>query len=371
MTPGPTMVPERVLLAMARPIIHHRMPAFEEIFAEVMEGLRYIFQTKNDVLLFAASGTGAMEGAVSNLLSPGDKALVIRSGKFGERWTKICESFGISVTNIDVPWGQAVDPASVKGALEGGGFKAIYFQASETSTGARHPVKEIAAIAQKAGVLTVVDAITAIGVFDLPMDKWGLDVVVTGSQKALMLPPGLAFAALSDRAWKAVEVSKCPKYYFDFQKERKNSQKNQSSYTPAISLIIGLRESLRMIREEGLEALFARHERFAMATREAAMALGLKLYASSSPSPALTAICAPHGIDGQAVMKTMRDSYGVTIAGGQDEAKGKIFRISHMGYTDEWNIILTIAALEKALLELGFEFPLGAGMKKAMEVLKE
>jgi aspartate aminotransferase-like enzyme len=285
-SPGPTMLPPEVLLKMAEPIMHHREPEFERIFGEIREGLKYLFQTKNEVLIFTSSGTGAMEGAVSNLLAKGDKALVVRGGKFGERWGEICKAFGIEFIPIDVEWGKAVDPQKIKKALESDpSIRVVYTQASETSTGVKHPVKEVADIVKKhENTVVVVDAITGIGVFDLPMDQWGLDVVVSGSQKALMLPPGLSFVALSDKAWKLVERSNLPKFYFDFKKELKSAQKNQNSFTPAISLFVGLRESLNLIQKEGLESVFKRHEKLATATRSAVKALGLDLYAPDSPS---------------------------------------------------------------------------------------
>jgi aspartate aminotransferase-like enzyme len=298
-SPGPTMLPPEVVLKMAEPIMHHREPEFERIFAEIREGLKYIFQTKNEVLTFTSSGTGAMEGAVSNLLSTGDKTIVVRGGKFGERWGEICKAYGIDFIPIDVEWGRAVDPQRIEKILQSDpSVRGVYIQASETSTGVKHPIREIAEIVKRyEQVVLVVDAITGIGVFDLPMDAWGLDVVVSGSQKAMMLPPGLSFAALSDKAWKFVERSNLPKFYFDFRKELKGTKKNQSSYTPAISLFVGLRESLRMIQKEGREAIFQRHERLAEATRRAVKALGLELYAPDSPSNALTAVKFPPGID--------------------------------------------------------------------------
>lgn len=372
-SPGPTMLPPEVLLKMAEPIMHHREPEFEKIFAEIREGLKYLFQTKNEVLVFTSSGTGAMEGAVSNLLSRGDKALVVRGGKFGERWGEICKAFGIEFIPIDVEWGRAVDPEWIRKALESDpAIRAVYTQASETSTGVRHPIREIADIVKKyEDRVIVVDAITGIGVFDLPMDQWGIDVVVSGSQKALMLPPGLAFAALSEKAWKLVERSDLPKYYFDFKKELKSTKKNQSSYTPAISLFVGLRESLNMIRKEGLEALFQRHEKLARATREAVKALGLGLYAPDSPSNAVTAVKIPEGIDGERLKDLFFERFGITVAEGQDRAKGKIIRIAHLGYYDRLDMVMVISALEMLLKEMGHRFELGAGVRRLEEVLME
>ena len=370
-SPGPTMLPPEVLLKMAGPIMHHREPEFEKIVAEIREGLKYLFQTKNEVLVFSSSGTGAMEGAVSNLLSKGDKAVVVRGGKFGERWGDICKAYGIQFIPVDVEWGRAVDPGKIEQILRSDpSIRAIYTQASETSTGVKHPVKEIAEIVKKyEDTVIVVDAITGIGVFDIPTDAWGLDVVVSGSQKALMLPPGLAFATLNDKAWKLVERSDLPKYYFDFKKELKSTKKNQSSYTPAISLFVGLRETLNMIRKEGLEGVFGRHEKLAAATRAAVKALGLELYAPDSPSNALTAVKIPAGIDGLKLQDLFFERFGITVAEGQDRAKGKIIRIAHLGYYEGLDMIMVISALEMLLKEMGHRFELGAGVKAAEEIL--
>jgi aspartate aminotransferase-like enzyme len=370
-SPGPTMLPPEVLLKMAGPIMHHREPEFEKVFSEIREGLKYLFQTKKEVLVFTSSGTGAMEGAVSNILSRGDRALVVRGGKFGERWGEICKAYGIEFVPIDVEWGAAVDLKQIQKILESDrAIRAVYIQASETSTGVRHPVKEIAEIVQRyEDTVLVVDAITGIGVFDLPMDRWGLDVVISGSQKAMMLPPGLSFAALNDKAWTFVERSNLPKFYFDFKKELKNTLKNQSSFTPAISLFVGLQESLRLIRQEGLEAVFQRHEKLAAATRAAVKALGLELYAPDSPSNALTAVKVPPGIDGIKLQNLFFEKFGITVAEGQDRAKGKIIRIAHLGYYDRLDMIMVISALEMLLKEMGYAFELGKGVKAAEEIL--
>lgn len=371
LAPGPTPVPPKVLAAMSEPIIHHRAPGFVKVLAEVREGLKYLFQTKNEVLIFASTGTGAMEGAITNTLCKGDKALVVRGGKFGERWAEICEAFGVTPLCIDVPWGRAVAPKAIAEHLEQHPeVRAVLTQASETSTGVMHPIKEIAEIVRTHdNTLMIVDAITGLGVFDLPMDAWGLDVVVTGSQKALMLPPGLAFAAVSDKAWSFVEKSDLPKFYFNFKEELDNLKENQSAYTSAVSLVIGLRESLAMMKEEGLNNVFERHARLAHATRTAVKALGLELYAVESPSNAVTAIKVPAGIDGQKVVKMLREKHNITIAGGQGEAKGKIFRIAHLGYVDAYDVIIGISALELVLNELGYPAELGRGVKAAAEIL--
>ena len=369
-SPGPTMLPPEVVLKMAEPIMHHREPEFEKVFAEIREGLKSLFQTKNEVLVFTSSGTGAMEAAVSNLLSKGDKALVVRGGKFGERWGEICKAYGIKFVPIDVEWGRAVDPRRIQEALTSDpSIRVVYTQATETSTGVVHPIKEIGGVLRECdGTLLVVDAITGIGVFDMPMDQWGLDVVISGSQKALMLPPGLAFAALSEKAWKSVERSNLPKYYFDFKRELKAIQKNQSAYTPAISLMVGLREALRLIQQEGLAQVFRRHERLARATRAAVKALGLDLFAPEAPSPALTAVKVPEGIDGLKLQELFFERFGITVAEGQDRAKGKIIRIAHLGYYDRLDMVMVISALEMLLQEMGHRFELGKGVKAAEEV---
>ena len=373
-SPGPTMLPPEVLLKMAEPIMHHREPEFEKIMEEIRKGLKSLFQTKNEVMVFTSSGTGAMEGAVSNILAKGNKALVVRGGKFGERWGEICKAYGIEFVPIDVEWGKAVRPEQIRHALaENPSIRAVYTQATETSTGVKHPIREIAGIVGKyPDTVLVVDAITGIGVFDLPMDAWNLDVVISGSQKALMLPPGLSFAALSEKAWTFVEKSNLPKYYHDFKRELKSTQKNQSSYTPAVSLFVGLRESLRMIQEEGLEALFRRHEKLAEATWAAVRALGLELFAPEAPSEAVTAVKVPEGIDGVKLQKLFFERFGITVAEGQDRAKGKIIRIAHLGYYDRLDMVMVISALEMLLKQMGYSFELGKGVRAAEEVfLKE
>jgi aspartate aminotransferase-like enzyme len=354
---------------MARPIPHHRAPEFETLMAEVRDGLKSLFQTTEEILLFAASGTGGMEAAVVNTLSPGEKALVIRGGKFGERWGEICQAYGINFTPIDVPYGKAVDPALVVVALKKDPqIAAVFSTHSETSTGVLHDIHAIAEVVRKTSTLLVVDAITSLGVVDLPMDAWGVDVVVAGSQKALMLPPGLTMVGVSRKAWTAVEQSRLPKYYFDFAAERKNLVKNQSHFTPAISLVVGLRETLRMILSEGLQNVFRRHERLAVAMRAGITALGLELFADR-PSPAVTAVKVPQGIDGGAIAKTLRAKHGVTIAGGQGSLKGKIFRLATMGYADASDVVVALSALELTLSELGYPAKVGEGIRAAQEIL--
>jgi aspartate aminotransferase-like enzyme len=367
--PGPTPVPPEALLAMGRPIPHHRAPEFEALMAEVRDGLKALFQTTEEVLLFTASGTGGMEAAVVNTLSPGKKVVVIRGGKFGERWGEICDAYGIDFIPIDVPYGKVVDPALVAAALtKEPTIAAVFTTHSETSTGVLHDIHAIAQVVRKTPTLLVVDAITSLGVVDLPMDAWGVDVVVTGSQKALMLPPGLTMVGVSQKAWTVVEQSRLPKYYFDFTAERKSLLKNQSHFTPAISLVVGFRETLRMIHAEGLHNVIRRHARLAAAMRAGVTALGLELFAER-PSPAVTAVKVPHGVDGRAIVKTLRAKHGVTIAGGQGSMKGQIFRLATLGYADASDVVVALSALELTLAELGYPTKVGEGIRAAQEVL--
>ncbi len=371
LSPGPTPIPNEVVLAMAETMIHHRTPQFNKVFDEAREGLKKLFATKNDVLMLAASGTGAMEASVANLFSPGEKVLVINGGKFGERWFNIANAFGLNPIELKVEWGQAVKVADVERQLKAHpDIQGVMIQASETSTTVLHPVKEIAKLT-KSGPLFLVDGVTAVGVVPLPLDEWGIDVLVTGSQKALMLPPGLGFIALSDRAWEKTKTAKLPRFYFDLNLERKNQQKGSGAFTPAVSLIFGVRASLDMIQREGLVNVYARHDRLCRATRAAAKALGLKLLAPDSPSPAATGIFLPEGIDADAVLEYLRDKMNVVLAEGQDQLKGKAIRIAHIGYMGGFDVITAIAALEMALRKFGAEIPLGRGVAAAQEVLLE
>mgnify|MGYP001285996208 CR=1 FL=1 len=371
--PGPTQVPPEVLLAMASPMIHHRAPDFIELFEQVRADLQWLFQTTNDVLVLASSGTGGMEGSVANFLSPGDKAIVVNMGKFGERWGKICKSFGVVVDEIAVEWGHSVDPGQIADALKKNpDTKAVFIQASETSTGVANNTQAIAdIICPLADTILVVDAITALGVFDIRTDAWGIDVVITGSQKALMLPPGLAFVSVSKKAWALADKANNSYFYYNFKKEAESQRKQQTAFTPAVSMIVGLKEALRMLKEEGLEKIFSRHARLANAMREGVREAGLAIFPKESPSNALTAIQAPDGIDGQKVYSLLRQSYGVTAAGGQDHLKGKIFRISHMGYVDTFDVIMALSAVEMVLKDLGYPVLLGAGVGKAEALLRK
>jgi aspartate aminotransferase-like enzyme len=371
LAPGPTPVPSEALLAMAMPILHHRSPDFIPILDAAKKGLQWLFQTKNDVLILCSSGTGGMVGAVNNFFSPGDKALVVNGGKFGERWSKICSAYGLSVTEIKLDWGYHVDPADIEKALkQDPSIKGVFVQASETSTGVYHDIEGIASLVRKRGdTLLIVDAISALVAHDLRMDEWGIDVLIGGSQKGLMLPPGLAFVGISDKAWGITDKAKCPKFYFNFKKERENLAKNQTNFTSPVTLIIGLNECLKLLQKEGLGNAIERHRRLAHATRESVKSIGLELFSKESHSNAVTAIKAPEGLDGQEVYKNLRVKYGITAAGGQDKAKGKIFRIAHLGYTDRFDIITAIAGLEMVLKSMGYQLTLGTGVAVAEELL--
>jgi aspartate aminotransferase-like enzyme len=370
LAPGPTPVPPEALLAMAMPIIHHRAPDFLPILDSAKKGLQWLYQTKNDVLILCSTGTGGMDGAVTNFLSPGDDVLVVNGGKFGERWTKICQAYGMKVEELIVEWGYAVKAEQVEASLKKNPkIKAVFIQANETSTGVYHDVKSVGAVVRKTDALFVVDAISALVAHDIKADEWGIDVMIGGSQKGVMLPPGLAFVSASDKAWKMADTAKTPKFYFNFKKERENLAKNQTNFTSAVTLIIGLNASIKMLQDEGLENVFARHDKLARATRAGAAALGLKLFPKESPSNALTAIEAPAGVDGQAIYKDLRVKYGITGAGGQDKLKGKIFRIAHLGYAGTFDVITAIAGIEMVLKGLGHPVKLGTGVGAAQEIL--
>jgi aspartate aminotransferase-like enzyme len=374
LTPGPTQVPEEVLSRSARQILHHRTPEFVEIMREVQEGLRYLFQTKNEVLILASSGTGGMDATVSNLFRKGDTVITINGGKFGDRWTKIAKAYGLNPVELKLEPGRPVAIRQVEEALaKHPNARGVLFQASETSTGTVMPTKEICALTRaRKDCVSVVDAITALGVFELPMDSWGIDVLITGSQKALMLPPGAACLAFSEKAWEMAKTSDLPKFYFDLAKERKAIAKNQTAWTPAIGLVIGMQESLKMLRAEGLENVYQRHELLARATRAAVTAIGLKIVCEEAPSNAVTAVYVPREIpDGKAIPRTMRDVHGVSIAGGQDELEGKIFRLTHLGYIGKFDIVVGLAALELTLQGLGYRnFALGAATGAALKVFQ-
>ncbi|MBN1204122.1 MAG: alanine--glyoxylate aminotransferase family protein [Myxococcaceae bacterium] len=370
LTAGPTPVPERVSLAMAQPMIFHRSEAFAAVFKEALEGLQWVFRTTQPVICISGSGTAGMEAAVTNFHSPGDKVICLRGGRFGERWAELCQAYGLTVVPVDVEWGRPMDVAALKAVLEQTpDARSVFATASESSTGVAHPIREIAALCSGRDTLCIVDAISALGAFDVPQDEWGIDVLVGSSQKALMLPPGLAFVGVSQKGWARARTAKLPRFYLDLARMLKSQEKNESTWTPAVSLIVGLRESIRMMREEGLEAIFARHRQLAEATRRACMGLGCELFATDAPSPAVTSVRVPGGLDGSKLVQRLRGRWGITISGGQEKLKGKIFRVAHMGYFGPFDIITAVSGLEMVLAELGHTFELGAGVQAAQRVL--
>jgi aspartate aminotransferase-like enzyme len=372
LAPGPTPVPPRTLLAMAQPLIHHRSADFLDIIGKVRAGLKKLFKTQNEVITFSSSGTGAMESAVANLLSPGDKAIAVRGGKFGERWGEILEAYGCQPLNLDVEWGTAVRPERIQEALtKDPSIKAVYLQALETSTGVDHPIKEVAEVTAGTDAVLVVDAVSALGAYDIPTDEWGLDVVVAGSQKAMMMPPGLAFASLGPKALEKMKSSTLPKFYYSWAKEMKSQGQNKGAFTSPVPLFIGLLDVFDLIEEMGLDTIYAETRVKSQAFKAAVKAWGLELFSRENPSPALTAVKTPDDMDAQDVVKWLKDRYGIFIAGGQAQAKGKIFRVAHMGYINEFDTIQAISAIEMALAGLGYSFDMGAGVAAAQRVFGE
>jgi aspartate aminotransferase-like enzyme len=380
-TPGPTPLLPAAQFAMAAADIHHRTPEFRALYERVLGQLKIFVGTKNDVLLLASSGTGAMEASVSNLTSPGDRVLVLSAGKFGERWESLAKAFGCQVDLVSAPYGDTISLDEVTKALRPD-TRAVCVQATESSTGVRHDVKAIGALLKDSAseALLIVDAITGLGTTHLDVDAWGIDVVIGGSQKAVMIPPGLAYLSLSDRAWKATETSKNPRYYFDLRKERKNAQKGESSYTPAVALIAALGAALDYIAAQGggdlaagRDALIDNAETCAAMTRAAVKALGLSLFAPTAPSAAATAVLAPEGVDSGVIVKELKRRFAAIVTNGQGEMKGKIFRIAHIGLFDYMDTIAIIAALEQVAatsLNLpGFAF--GQALAAAQQVYAE
>ena len=367
-TPGPTPVPEQVMLKMAEPILHHRSPEFNEILTRVNGNLKYLFQTAQPVLTLTSSGTGGVEATFVSLFSPGDTVISVNGGKFGERWVTIPQTFGLRVVEVKVDWGKAPTREQIQNALhQNPDAKAVYLTHSETSTGTATDVQSLAkVIREKSSALVCVDGITAIGAHEMRFDEWGIDVCVTGSQKGLMIPPGLAFVALSARAISALASSKLPKFYFDLRKALTSYEENDTPWTPAASLIVGVDIALQMIRSEGIENVWRRHERMAHAVRAGVSAIGLRLF-SQFPSHAVTPVWMPDGVEWKHFNKILKNTYGITVAGGQDEFAGKIFRISHLGYYDELDVVSVVAAIERALFECGWSFDVGAGLKAIQE----
>ncbi len=373
MIPGPTPVPEQALLALAKHPIGHRSGEFSQIIAEVTAGLKWLHQTQNDVLILTASGTGAMEAGIINFLSPGDRVLVGCNGKFGDRWAEICDAYGINGERISATWGQALDPEQFQEKLEADTqkqIKAVIITHSETSTGVLNDLETINRHVKAHGeALIIVDAVTSIAAANLPVDEWGLDVVGSGSQKGFMVPPGLGFISVSPKAWKCYETAKLPRFYLDLGKYRKSAAKNLTPFTPPVNLMIALQTTLRMMQEESLASILARHQRLMRATRSAAQALGLSLLAADTvASPAVTAISSER-IEAEKVRSILKKQFDIVVAGGQDQLKGKIFRIGHLGFVSDRDILTVIAALEAALQELGSEaFSPGAGIAAAAKV---
>jgi aspartate aminotransferase-like enzyme len=372
MIPGPTPIPTRVLAAMNHDMIGHRGPLFSSVMKEVTKNLEWAYETHNDIFIYPCSGTGGMEAAVVNTLSPGDKVIILNIGNFGVRFANICKAYGLIVNDIKFERGKPANPDVLKNELKKSRIKAVLFQQNETSTGVLNDVETLAKTIRdtQPEAIIIVDAVSGMMAAPLKTDKWDLDVVISGSQKAFMVPPGVAAISISARAWKAYEASKCPKHYWDFGLMKKELPKGHTYTTPPESLIFGLREGLKMLKEEGRENVFTRHEVNRDLVRAAAKGLGLKLLANDyCSSPAVTAIFPPKGINGEEIRKLMRDEFNVEVAPGQSELEGKIFRIGHLGYIEALDIIGTIGALEVLFKRLGAKIPFGNGVKAAMALL--
>jgi aspartate aminotransferase-like enzyme len=373
LTPGPTPVPPEVLAELAKPIIHHRERDFREIYQRSLTRLQDVYRTSNDVLLFTTSGTGAFESAVANLTSPGDRQLVLSAGNFGERWAGMAKAFGADLVHARLEWGEIPEPDDLRSALaDAGEVKVVYLTHSETSTGVVCDVQALAAVAKEAGALVVVDAVSSLGAVPLESDLWGIDVVVSGSQKALMCPPGLAFASVSAAALAAATGAGSPRYVMDWERTRKGQAKLDAPFTPAVSLVRALDVALGLLLDEGLEAAFDRHARLGRACREGAKAMGLELFSPDEErSAVVTAIRTPDGVDSTEVVKGLRDRFGITIANGQGDLKGKIFRIGHIGWFDIFDITTALAAVELVLADAGAEIERGVAVTRALEAWAE
>ena len=371
LSPGPTPIPDEVLSVASEAIIHHRTSEFSKILMEVVDGLKYVFQTKQDVYVLASSGTGAMEAAVVNLLCPGDKVITINGGKFGERWGHICRAYGANVHEIKLEWGEPFTKEQLEEELKANpDIKAVFSTLSETSSGSVYDIKGYGEVVSKTDAVLVVDGISGIGATPCPMDEWKVDVMVAGSQKSFMIPPGLAYIAFSEKAWNLVEKSTLPKFYFDAKKYRKSLGKDTTPFTPAVSLIIQQKKALDIIKSVTLEGLIEHHRILGEATRAGVKAIGLELL-SKIPGNIVTAVKVPDGIDGIQLVKKMQGKYMAYIAGGQDPYKGKIFRIAHLGYMGGFDVITALSALEMTLSELGYKFEMGASLEAAQKILKE
>src|ERR1039457_2080144 len=372
LTPGPTPLYPPALHAMMASDIHHRTEDFRRVYRSCLADLKEVMATANDVLLFAASGTGAMDASVSNLFSRGDKAIVCCAGKFGERWAEIAKAYGLDANVLSVPYGQAVSPAQVEAALAAEpATKAVFAQASETSTGAAHDIRAMAAAIAKTGAIFVVDAITGLGTMPLDIDGWGLDVVIGGSQKAFMIPPGLAFLSVSPKAWKFAETATLPHFYFNLKKEKKSGDAGESSWTPSTALILALGEALRYVKQIGMAKLIENAQMLAAATRAAAGKLGLELFSAGSPGSSLTAVRPPAGMDSGVIVKEFKSRFGSVITNGQGSMKGQIFRIAHLGYFDYPDLFAMVAELELILHASGVPVEFGKGVAAVQRVYAE
>ena len=373
MTPGPTPVPPEVLAALAEPVIHHRGRDFREIYERCLARLREVYRTEHDVLMFTSSGTGAFESAVANLTSAGERAIVVSAGSFGERWAALVKAFGADLVHVRLEWGETPEPDDLRSALrDAGDVRVVYVVHSETSTGVVADVQALAAVAKEADALVVVDAVSSLGAVPLETDAWGIDVVVSGSQKALMCPPGLAFVSVSPAALDAAARSSAPRFVYDWERTRAAQAKLDAPFTPAVSLVRALDVALGMLLDEGLEAVFARHARLGRACREGAKAMGLDLFSPDEDrSAVVTAMRAPDGIDATRVVAELRERFGITIANGQGELKGRIVRIGHIGWFDVFDITTALAALELAFADAGAEIERGAAVTRALEAYAE
>ena len=369
LTPGPTPVPEETLLEMARPVPYHRTPEFRQLLGEIVQDLQYVFQTKNPVIPLTSSGTGGLEAAVANCCPPGSKAICLIAGRFGERWRSICKAFAVEPISVTVPWGQAVSPEQLAQALKAHPDAAVVCSTlSETSTGVGHDIAAFGKLVAATPSILLVDAISGLGVMECHTDEWKVDVNVTGSQKALMMPPGLAFVSVSDKAWKLIEKNPAPKaFYFDLKKAKAKLETNDTPYTQAHTLIRAMRPSLRRIREQGIEKIWAEQSRNAAAARAAFVALGLEVFAAR-PAAGLSVAKMPPNIDSTDVLSRMEKQYGLKLANGQDELKGKIIRLAHMGYIDQFDVLAAISGLELVLQEMGHPVKPGAGVAAAQLV---
>ena len=370
MIPGPTPVPPAVMAAIARPIIGHRTDEFANMNKRIVERLQIVFQTSNKIFVVTHTGTGGMETAIANTIGPGDKVLALITGHFGERFAKMAKEYGADVDEVSFGWGKCVDLKSVEDKLAANSYKVVLSTQNETSTGVTNDIEGIGRLVANTPALLLVDGVSGVGGIEVKMDEWKVDILVTASQKSMMLPPGLAMVAVSDKAWKVVENNKSPRFYFSLPAANKSYEKWNTAYTPGVSLFAGLDVALDMLMDEGMDNVYARHKLLAKAVRAAVKAMGLELYVPDDnyASPVITSVKSPEGIDGDAIRKVLKNEFGVTFAGGQGIVKGKIFRIAHMGFADKMDVIIAISALEMALVRVGFPVELGSGVRTAQEV---